>query len=157
MLGGDQRTDEMKGGLGQGLERFGVVVAFVENQGDVITGLGQIPVVGGQVFGDGTKLAAVVAIAGVDAVKQRDVKIGAHQQARIDLPQVASLLFVMAALGQLGRGAGVDVSKEVGAVVNQGAEIELKSLDEPLGHWALELQYLIGGGYGHCVSEVFGR
>ena len=38
----------------------------------------------------------------------------------------------MAALGQLGRGAGVDVGEEVGTVVNQSAEIELKSLDEPL-------------------------
>src|SRR5437899_1708091 len=145
----------MKGRVGQGLG-FGAVVAFVEDQSNVITGLDQIPVVGGQVFGDGTKLDAVVDIAGVDAVKQRDVKIGAHQQAQIDLPQVASLLFVMAALGQLGRGAGVDVSKEVGAVVNQGAEIELKSLDEPLGHLALELQDLIGGDEVHVIPEVLG-
>jgi len=82
MLGGDQRTDEMKRCLGQGLERFGAVVTFVEDQRDVITGLDQIPVVGGQVFGDGTELDAVVDIAGVDAVKQWDVKIGAHQQAQ---------------------------------------------------------------------------
>src|SRR5712692_9470338 len=156
MLGGDQRTDEMKGGLGQGLERFGAVVAFVEDQRDVITGLDQIPVVGGQVFGDGTELDAVVDIAGVDAVKQWDVKIGAHQQAQIDLPQVASLLFVMAALGQLGRGAGVDVGEEVGAVINQGAEIELKSLEEPLGHLPLELQDLVGGDEVHMVPEVLG-
>src|SRR5260370_15973712 len=121
MLGGGQGTDEMKGCLGQSLERFGAVVAFVEDQRDVITGLGQIPVVGGQVFGDGTKLDTVVDIAGVNAVKQRDVKIGAHQQTQIDLSQVASLLFVMATLGQLGRGAGGDVGEEVGAVVNQGA------------------------------------
>ena len=99
MLGGDQRTDEVKGCLGQGLERFSTVVAFVEDQRDVITGLDQIAVVGGQVFGDGTKLDAVVNIAGIDAVEQRDVKIGAHQQAQIDLPQVAALLFVMAPLG----------------------------------------------------------
>jgi hypothetical protein len=67
-------------------------------------------------------------------VKQWDVKIGAHQQAQIDLPQVASLLFVMAALGQLGRGAGVDVGEEVGAVVNQGTEIELKSSTSSASH-----------------------
>src|SRR5260221_5543367 len=156
MLGGDQRTDEMKGRVGQGLERFGAVVAFVEDQRDVITGLDQIPVVGGQVFGDGTKLDAVVDIAGVDAVKQRDVKIGAHQQAQIDLPQVTSLLFVMATLGQLGRGAGVDIGEEVGAVVNQGAEIELKSLDEPFGHLPLELQDLVRGDEVHVVPEVLG-
>src|SRR5712692_501247 len=156
MLGGDQRTDEMKGRVGQGLECFGAVVAFVEDQGDVITGLDQIPVVGGQVFGDGTKLDAVVDIAGVDAVKQRDVKIGAHQQAQIDLPQVAALLFVMAALRQLGRGAGVDIGEEVGAVVNQCAEIELKSLDEPLGHLSLEFQDLVGGDEVHVVPEVLG-
>ena len=134
MLGGDQRTDEVKGCLGQGVERFGAVVAFVEDQRDVITGLDQMPVVGGQVFGDGTELDAVVEVAGIDAVKQWDVKIGAHQQAQIDLPQVASLLFVMAALGQLGRGAGVDVGEEVGAVVNQGTEIELKSSTSSASH-----------------------
>src|SRR5258708_8891727 len=109
MLGGDQRTDEMKGRVGQGLECFGAVVAFVEDQGDVITGLDQIPVVGGQVFGDGTKLDAVVDIAGVDAVKHRDVKISAHQQAQLDLPKVTSLLFVMATLGQLRTAASVDI------------------------------------------------
>src|SRR5260370_5992256 len=156
MLGGDQRTDEMKGCPGQGLERFGAVVALVENQRDVITGLDQIPVVGGQIFGNGTELDAVMDIAGVDAVKQWDVKISAHKQAQIDLPQVASLLFVMAALGELRRGAGVDVGEEVGAVVNQGAEIELKSLDEPFGHLSLELQDLVGGDKVHVVPEVLG-
>ena len=39
-----------------------------------------------------------------------------HQQAQIDLPQVASLLFDMATMGQLGRGTGIDVGEEVGAV-----------------------------------------
>ena len=111
---------------------------------------------GGQIFGDGTELDAVVDIAGVDAVKQWDVKIGAHQQAQIDLPQVAALLFVMATLGQLGRGAGVDVGEEVGAVVNQGAEIELKSLDEPFGHLPLKLQDLVGADEVHVVPEVLG-
>jgi len=106
----------MKGCLGQGLERCGAVVSCVEDQRDVITGPDQIPVVGGQLCGDGTELDAVVDMAGVDAVKQWDVKIGAHQQAQIDLPQVASLLFDMAPLGQLGRGTGIDVGEEVGAV-----------------------------------------
>src|ERR1035438_2936082 len=145
MLRGDQRTDEVKGCLGQGVERFGAVV-----------GLDQMPVVGGQVFGDGTELDAVVEVAGIDAVKQWDVKIGAHQQAQIDLPQVASLLFVMAALGQLGRGAGVDVGEEVGAVVNQGTEIELKSSTSSASHLSLELQDLVGGDEVHVVPEVLG-
>src|SRR6516164_1149594 len=156
MLGGDQRTDEMKGGLGQGLERFGAVVAFIEDQRDVLTGSDQIPVGSGPIFGDGAELDAVVDIASVDAVKQWDVKIGAHQQAQVDLPQVAPLLLVMAALGQWGRGAGMDVGEEVGAVVNQGAEIQLKSLDEPLGHLPLEFQDLIGGDEVHVVPKVLG-
>lgn len=156
MVSRDQRTDEMKRSLGQGLERFGAVVPLVEDQRDVITGLGQIAVVGGQVLGDRTELDAVVDVAGIDAVKQWDVKIGAHQQSEIDLPQIGSLLFVMASLGQLGRGAGVDVGEEVGAVINQGAEIELKSLDEPLSHLPLELQDLVGGDEIHVVPEVLG-
>ena len=61
------------------------------------------------------------------------MKIGAHQQAQIDLAQIAALLLVVAALGQLCGSAGIDIGEEIGAVVNQGSEIELKSLDEPFG------------------------
>jgi hypothetical protein len=112
--------------------------------------------VGSQVFGDRTELDAVVDIAGVNAVKQRDMKICAHQQAQIDLPQVASLLFVMAALGQLGSSAGVDVGEEVGAVVDQSTEIELKPFDEPLGHLPLELEDLVGSDEIHVIPEILG-
>ena len=49
------------------------------------------------------------------------------------MAQIAALLLVMPALGQFGRGAGIDVGEEIGAVVEQGAEIQLKPLDEALG------------------------
>jgi hypothetical protein len=59
MLGGDQRTDEMKG-VSVKVWNARRCCYFVENQRDVITGLDQIAVVNGQVFGDGTELDAVV-------------------------------------------------------------------------------------------------
>ena len=68
----------------------------------------------------------------------------------------SALLLVMAALRQLGRGAGVDVGEEVGAIVDQGAEIELESLDEPLSQLPLGLQDLVGGNEIHVVPEVLG-
>src|ERR1700682_1381850 len=126
MLGGDQGANEMKGGLAQGLKSFGAIVPLIEDQGDVIAGLRQIAVMGSQVLGDGTELDAVMDIAGIDAVKQRDMKIGAHQQSQIHLPQIASLLLVMTALREFRRGACIDVGEEVGAIVNQSAEVQLE-------------------------------
>jgi hypothetical protein len=74
---------------------------------------------GREFFGDGAELGAVVDIAGVDLVEQGDVKIGADQQTEADLAQIAALLLVMPALRKFGRGTGIDVSEEVGAVVDQ--------------------------------------
>ena len=130
MLRGNQRSDEMKRSVLQRLEGLLAVVAFVKHQGDVIAGFGQLPVMGRELLGDGVELGAVVDIAGVDLVEQRDVEIGADQQAKADLAQIAALLLIMPTLGEFGRGAGVDVGEEVGAVVNQGAEIGRASCRE---------------------------
>ena len=97
----------------QGLKGFLAIVALVEDQSDVIAGFGQLPVMGGEFPGDGAELGAVVDIAGVNLVEQRDVEIGADQQAEADLTQIAALLFIMPALGMFGRGAGVDVGEEL--------------------------------------------
>jgi hypothetical protein len=61
------------------------VVPLVEDDGDVIAGLGQLPVVGREFFDDRAELGAVVDVAGVDLMKQGDVEIGADQQAQADL------------------------------------------------------------------------
>ena len=145
MLRGDQRAHEVKGGVLQRLKGLLAVVALVEDQGDVIAGLGQLPVMGGEFLGDGAELGAVVDIAGVNLVKQGDVEIGADQQAEADLAQVAALLLVVPALRQFGGGAGIDVGEEIGAVVDQGAEIELKPLDEALGDLFFEFEDMFGG------------
>src|SRR5260370_30668292 len=62
----------------------------------------------------------------------------------------------MGALRELGRSRCIDVGEEVGAIVDQGAEIELKSLYEPLRHVTLELQDVVGGDEIHVVPEVLG-
>src|SRR6266700_2366850 len=124
----------MKGRAVPGIEALLAVVPLVEDYGDVIAGLGQLPVLGREFIGDGAELGAVVDIASVNLMKQGDMEIGAHQQAEADLAQIAALLLVMTALRQFGGSAGVDVGEEIGAVVDQGAEIELKTLDEALGH-----------------------
>jgi hypothetical protein len=119
MLRGDQRSDEMKRSVLQRREGLLAIVALVKDQRDVLAGLGQLPVMGREFFGDGAELGAVVDIAGVDLVEQGDVKIGADQQTEADLAQIAALLLVMPALRKFGRGTGIDVSEEVGAVVDQ--------------------------------------
>ena len=85
MLGGHQRAHKVKRRTLQRLEAFLAVVPLVEDHGDVIAGLGQLPVLGGELLGDGGELGAVVDIAGVNLMKQWDMEIGADQEAQTDL------------------------------------------------------------------------
>jgi hypothetical protein len=73
---------------------------------------------------------------------------------RLDLAQIAALLLIMPALRKFGRGAGVDVAEEVSAVVGQGAEIQLKSLDEALGDLLFACEDVFGSDQIHMVPEV---
>jgi len=139
---------------GQRVEGPHAIVALVEDQRDVLAGLGQIPVAGGQFLGQRAELAAVGDVAGVDPVQQRDVEIGADQQAETHLPEVAALLLVVAALGQFGGCAGVDVGEEVSAVVDQSTQVELQALDQPPAHLLLEGGDVVGGDQVHRVPEV---
>ena len=157
MLLGDQRSDEMKRSVLHRRKGLLAIVALVKDQGNVIAGLGQLPVMGREFLGDGAELGAVVDIAGVDLVEQGDVKIGADQQAEADLAQIAALLLVMPALREFGRGTGIDVGEEIGAVVDQGAEIQLKPLDEALGDLFFAFEDVIGGDQIHMVPEALGR
>src|ERR1035441_3222138 len=116
----------MKGSVLQRRKGLLAVVALVKDQSDVIAGFGQLPVRAKKFLGDGAELGAVVDVAGVNLVEQGDVKIGADQQAEADLAQVAALLLVVPALRKLGRGTGIDVGEEIGTVIDQGAEIQLK-------------------------------
>src|SRR2546422_1549824 len=62
----------------------------------------------------------------------------------------------MPALRKFGRGAGIDVGEEIGAVVDQSAEIQLKPLDEALGDLFFAFQDVFGGDPIHMVPEVLG-
>ena len=95
------------------------------------------------------ELGAVVDIASVNLVEQRDVEIGADQQAKADLAmrfqllrrQIIAFLLIMTALRKFSGSEGIDVGEEkcafnscaVGAVIDQGAEIDLEPLDVALG------------------------
>ena len=79
MLRRNQRSDEMKRRVLQGRKGLFTVVAFVEHQGNVIAGFGELAVMGGDLFGDGAELGAVVDIADVDLMKQRNMELGADQ------------------------------------------------------------------------------
>src|SRR5208283_144978 len=151
MLGGHQGSHKVKGGILPRLEAFQTVVPLVEDHSDVLAGLGQLPVLRGEFRGDGLELGAVVDIAGVNLMKQGNVEIGADQQAQTDLAEVAALLFVVASLRELGGSAGVDVGEEIGAVVDQGVEIELESLDEALGQLLFASEDVLGGDPIHVV------
>src|ERR1022692_2659796 len=103
MLRGDQRSDEMKRSVLQRIKGLLAIVALVKDQGDVIAGFGQLPVMSREFLSDGAALVAVVDIAGVNLVEQGDVEIGADQQAEADLAQIAALLLIVPALRKFGR------------------------------------------------------
>jgi len=63
----------------------------------------------------------------------------------------------MSALRKFGGSAGVDVGEEIGAVVDQGAEIQLKPLDEALGDLLFAFEDVFGGDQIHMVPEVLRR
>jgi len=88
----------------------------------VLAPLSQLAVTRGQFLGNGLEGRGVGLVAGIDVMEERDMEIGAHQHAQADLAQVAPVLLVMAAGGQVGRRAGVDEGEEVGAIVDQGAQ-----------------------------------
>ena len=81
----------------------------------------------------------------------------ADQQTETDLTQIAALLLIMPALRQFSGGAGIDVGEEISAVVDQGAEIQVKTLDEALGNLLFAFQDVLGGDQIHMVPEVLGR
>ena len=85
MMGRDQGSDKVKCGAFYRVHRFGGIVAFVENQGDMLALLGQLTVTLSQFLGDRLEDGAVIDIARIDLVEQRDMKIGAHQQAEVHL------------------------------------------------------------------------
>src|SRR5437867_3074481 len=95
--------------------------------------LGQLAITGRQLLRDGFELGGIVDLTAIDLVKERDMKVGADQQTQTDLAQIGALLLVVAAGRQLSGVARVDVRKEIGAIVDQGAQGELKALDESLG------------------------
>ena len=70
------------------------------------------------------------------------------------MAQVGTLLFVVAALGEFRTRAGVDVGEEIGAVVNQAAEIELEALAETSGHLLFKQPDVVLGDAVHMIPEV---
>ena len=70
------------------------------------------------------------------------------------MPEVAALLLVVAALGEFRRGAGVDVGEEIRTVVDQGPQVEVETLDQPLIHLLLKGSHVLGGDLVHMVPEV---
>ncbi len=154
VLAGNQRTDKVERAVGQSLEAVLAVVALVEDQRDVLAGLGQFLVMSRQLFGNGAELDTVGDIARINPVQEGNVEIRADQQAQAHLPEVAALLLVVAALGEFGRGAGVDVGEEIRAVVDQGAQVEVEALDQPLIHLLLKDGHVLGRDLVHMVPEV---
>src|SRR5947208_11985954 len=110
-LAWNQPTDKVERAVGQSLEAVLAVVALVEDQRDVLAGLGQFLVMSRQLLGNGAELDTVGDIASINPVQEGNVEIRADQQAQAHLPEVAALLLVVAALGEFGRGSGVEDRK----------------------------------------------
>src|SRR5438046_10316310 len=109
-----------------------------------------------QLLGNGAELDTVGDIASINPVQEGNVEIRADQQAQAHLPEVAALLLVVAALGEFGRGAGVDVGEEIRAVVDQGPQVEVEAIDPSLTHLLFKGGYVVGGDLLQMVHVVLG-
>src|SRR6266566_2138831 len=59
--------------------------------------------------------------------------------------------------GEFRRGAGVDVGEEIRTVVDQGPQVEVETLDQPLIHLLLKGSHVLGGESGTYGSRSFAR
>ena len=85
-----------------------------------------------------------MAIAGIDRMKSRDVKVRGHHESQSNGSPGSSMLFLMPAWGQFGWGVGIDPGIEIRGIIDHRGQIPSKLLD----HMARS------GGF--CRTNVFG-
>lgn len=83
-----------------------------------------------QLVDDGAELGCVGDIAAIDHVQERDIEVGGGHHAETDLAKIVAFLLVVAALRDGTVGKGVDVSVEIGGIIEQAVEIELELGDK---------------------------
>lgn len=88
----------MKGAVPDPLQVFLRIVAFVKNQGNVASPLGQRTATFQQLLGDALEGHRVVLIPRVGVMKQGNFAIGSNQQGQAQNPQVVPPLFAMTSL-----------------------------------------------------------
>ena len=82
MLGGHQRSDKMERPLRDGVQVILGIIPLVENQRDITNTLAQDAASLCQFRGDARIGNAIVLVAGIGVMKQRNVTIGGNQQSQ---------------------------------------------------------------------------
>jgi hypothetical protein len=88
----------VKGAVPDPLQVFRGVVAFVENQGDVASPLGQRTATFQKFFGDAMESHPVVLIPRIGVMKQGNLAIAGNQEGQAQNPKIISPLLAMASL-----------------------------------------------------------
>ena len=129
-----QGADEVIGGGPEVSQIVGGVVAFIEDEGDVLAMLLEPAIALDQARNDGSQGFAVMLVARVGVVKQGHMEIQADQQGDADKAQIAAVFFAFAPLRQLaGWVEGIDKGKEIGGVVGQAMQVEVEFAQQ-VGH-----------------------
>jgi len=124
----------VKGAVPDLLQVFLGVVAFVENQSDVVSPVGQRTAAFEQFLGDAVEGYGVVLIPRIGVMKQGNLAIGGNQEGQAQNPKVISSLFAVTSLRQLGTGIEtVQEGEKVGGVKEQAMQIQTETRNRGAG------------------------
>ena len=127
MLGGNQRADKVIGAFFDRLQIVPAVVAFIEDDGDVLSFVRDLAVPADKLLGEAEKDRSIGLVARVGTMKQRNMKVRRHQQGQADDPQRPAALFTLAPLGNRATLVeGVNEGEEIGTVEKHPFEIDVE-------------------------------
>ena len=130
------------------------MIALVVDEGHVVTVRGQRLIAINEVLGHALKLLAVRPIARIDRMKQRNVEIGRDQERQPDCFQVVLVLFLVAALGQLGGRLDINPGVKVGGIIDHRREVHVEFFHQLSAQGPLGLADAIRRQVGHMVPTV---
>lgn len=135
MLGWNKGADEMIGTRFNRIQIIRRIVAFIEDEGDVLGFLGDLTAPGNQFGSETGESGGIGLIAWIGTMQERHMEIGGNEQCQANNAQTLALLL---ALAPLGKGAsfieGIDVGEEVGGIEEYLSQVDLELLDHVSGN-----------------------
>src|SRR5438093_12241208 len=148
MLGRYERANEVVRRSIQTLDVFLGVVALVEDDRNLLAAMAELMVAFGEVGQHAGESNRVGPVPFVDTREQRDVEIPGDHERQSDNTQIGPFGLCMAPLGKPARVVRSQEGVEVGRIVEEGAQVDVKLLDKATG------QILLDRGEGPFIQVL---